>query len=194
MELDLDLQNGRRWLVLAGVALVALALGLLGRWVTPAGTPQPEVLTPERYQIALTAKQARAEVARLNADAAVLAGTLAHQPTDAIQALTLAQRIYAAHRTGTAVTAGARQALTAAAEAVARHAAGGLDRQSAVNALNTALDRLQALQPALPTGETDGSNDAAPTPMAVKGAPGCLGGQCERVNLGAIFLPLVIVG
>ena len=59
----------------------------------------------------------------------------------------LAQRIYAGHRQGTTATAPARQALIAAAEATARYASGGVPRQTAVDAINAALERIRVLTP-----------------------------------------------
>jgi hypothetical protein len=66
---------------------------------------------------------------------------------DAIRALTLAQRIYTRQRTGAAATAPTRQAAIAAAETVARYAAGGAERGAALQTFNEALGRLRALAP-----------------------------------------------
>jgi len=70
----------------------------------------------------------------------------AAEPPDAVQAMLLAQRIYAGQRSGTAATATARAALVDAAAAVARYAGGGLTRQSAIEAVNAALERIRALR------------------------------------------------
>ncbi len=144
MEISLDF--GKAWQ--AGLAvLVALGLLLIGRAASPVVAGSPVVLTPEYWQAAALARQARAELVRLAADAQALRDLAENATPDAIQAMLLAQRIYAAHRGGTSATAPARQALIVAAEATARYASGGASRQTAVDAVNAALARLRALSP-----------------------------------------------
>ena len=147
--MDISLEDARP--VVIGVLLVGLLIGvaLLGHGVSPVEASRPQVLTPERWLAIALTRQANAEIARLASDAQTLRDTLAKDPPDAIRAMTLAQRIYAAHRTGTAATAPARQALIAAAEAVARYAAGGLERAAAITALNATLQRIKAIAPTL---------------------------------------------
>ena len=144
MEVSLDF--GKAWRASLGVCL-ALALLLIGRAASPVEADRPVVLTPDRWQAAALARKAGAEIVRLAADAQALHGLAAREPPDAIQAMLLAQRIYAGHRQGTTATAPARQALTAAAEATARYASGGVPRQTAVDAVNAALARIRVLTP-----------------------------------------------
>ena len=145
--MDISLEDARPVAIGALVVALLVGLALLGHGVSPIEAGRPQVLTPERWLAAALTRQANAEIARLANDAQTLRDTLAKEPPDAIRAMTLAQRIYAAHRTGTAATAPARQALIAAAEAVARYAAGGLERNAAITTLNAALERLKALAP-----------------------------------------------
>jgi hypothetical protein len=171
--MDIDLGIHRLW---KGASIVGLlfALAFLGRFVTPVADGRPEVLTPVSWQAAGLARQANAEIARLATDAKTLHAVAVKEPADAIHAMTLAEHIYAAHHRGTAATAPARQALIAASEAVARYAAGGLERQTAVNAVNTALERIKALAPA-PETATD-AHDIA------------------RSGVRHVFLPMANVG
>lgn len=145
--MDISLEDARP--VVIGMLVVGLLIGLalLGHGVSPVEAGRPQVLTPERWLAAALTRQANTEIARLASDAQTLRDTLAKEPPDAIRAMTLAQRIYAAHRTGTAATAPARQALIVAAEAVARYAAGGLERNAVITTLNAALERLKAIAP-----------------------------------------------
>jgi len=131
MEISLNL----RQLILgaAAVSLVIL-LALIGHAVTPFAEGSPLVLTPERWEAAALAHKAGAEIVRLEADGRALAALAAAEPPDAVQAMLLAQRIYAGQRSGTAATATARAALVDAA------------RQAAIEAVNAALERIRALR------------------------------------------------
>jgi len=141
MEIDL------RQCVL-GLAVLGLVVlfALIGRGVTPIEAATPVVLTPARWTALNLSRQARGEIGRLEADGQALRALLATEPVDAVQAMLLAQRIYAGYRQGTTATASARQALIAAAAAVARYAGGALTRQEAIEAVNAALQRIQALR------------------------------------------------
>jgi hypothetical protein len=144
MEISLDF--GKAWK--AGLGLfVALAFLLIGRAASPVTAEGPAILTPDRWQAAALARKAGVEIVRLAADAQALHDLAARETPDAIQAMLLAQRIYAGHRQGTTATAPARQALIAAAEATARYASGGVPRQTAVDAVNAALERIRVLTP-----------------------------------------------
>ncbi len=172
MEIDLELRPDLRHLFWGAAAIVLLAaLAIIGHAVTPALETGPLVLTPERWEVAALARRAAAEIVRLEADSRALAELAASDPPDAVQAMLLAQRIYAAQRTGTTATATARAALIDAAAAVARYASGGLDRQAAIAAVNAALERTRALH-----GESSRRNSA---------------GEQER---HVAFLPLASVG
>ena len=143
MEISIDL---RKLTLGAGIVGLILVLGLIGRSVSPVVADKPQVLTPERWEAAALARKAGAEIVRLEADGRALAILAAAEPPDAVQAMLLAQRIYAGQRSGTAATATARAALVDAAAAVARYAGGGLARQAAIEAVNAALERIRALR------------------------------------------------
>jgi hypothetical protein len=147
---------------LKGLLSVGLLVGLalLGRLVSPVAMElnRPQVLTTERWLAAAMTRQANAEIERLTADARQMRSLLASEHPDAIQAMALAQRVYTAQRTGTAATATARQALIAAAETLAQYAAGGVERETAIAALNAALERLKALAPQAAAAPAEGSN------------------------------------
>lgn len=150
MEISLNL---RQFVLGAATVCLVILLALVGHAVTPVVEGSPLVLTPERWQAAALARKAGAEIVRLEADSRALATLAAAEPPDAVQAMLLAQRIYAGQRSGTAATATARAALVDAAAAVARYAGGGLDRQAAIAAVNAALARLRTLRG---SGETRG--------------------------------------
>jgi hypothetical protein len=147
MELDLTRIT---WPVVLGVLLVvALGFGLLGAAVTPVdGNDQPVLLTAGRWTAARLARQANAETEALVADASGLRTLLKHEHPDPIAAMLLAQRIYAAHRTGSTATVAARQRLIAAAEVAARYAVGAASRGDAIAAYQDAMASIEALSPA----------------------------------------------
>jgi hypothetical protein len=143
MEISLNL----RQLVLGAAAVcLVVVLAVVGHAVTPVAEGSPLVLTPERWAAAALARKAGAEIVRLEADGRALHASVVVEPPDAVQAMLLAQRIYAGQRSGTAATATARAALVDAAAAVARYAGGGLARQAAIEAVNAALERIRALR------------------------------------------------
>jgi hypothetical protein len=162
MEINLNLRQLA--LGAAAIGLIVL-LAVVGHAVTPVAEgsrswPPPRlVLTPERWEAAALARKAGAEIVRLEVDGRALATLAAAEPPDAVQAMLLAQRIYAGQRSGTAATATARAALVDAAAAVARYAGGGLTRQAAIEAVNAALARIRALRgravSRIPTDEQD---------------------------------------
>ena len=147
MELDLTRIT---WPVVLGVALAALlGFGLLGAAVTPVdANDQPVLLTSGRWTAARLARQANAETEALVADASDLRRLLEREHPDPIDAMLLAQRIYAAHRTGSTATVAARQRLIAAAEVAARYAVGAASRQEAIAAYQAAMASIEALSPA----------------------------------------------
>ena len=154
--MDISLEDARPLIIGAFITVLLVGLALLGHGVSPVEAGRPQLLTPERWLAAALTRQAAVEITRLVDDVQSVREVLAKEPPDAIHAMTLAQRVYAAHRTGTAATAPARQALIAAAEAVARYAAGGLARNDAITALNAALERIQALAPVADNPAEDG--------------------------------------
>jgi hypothetical protein len=154
---EISFEADRPWLVGLLVATLLLGFGVLGHFVSPVEAGRPVLLTWDRWEAVALERQVRAETDRLVEDMDALrnllappggaSGTTEEFRPDAIKALTLAQRIYTRQREGAAVTAPARQAAITAAETAARHAAGGVERAAAVDAVNEALGRLQALTP-----------------------------------------------
>jgi hypothetical protein len=159
MSIELSLTR-IHWSLLITLPLLAalLGLGLLGRAVTPTETGRPVLLSPDRWQAASLARKARAETAKLHADAQRLLALLDASQPDPVSAMLLAQGIYARHRTGTSATTSARQALIAAAEAAARYAAGTLGEAEVIARVAEAMHRLDLLLPAPPqdAGEKEG--------------------------------------
>ncbi len=149
MELDLTRIT---WPVVAAVLLaILIGFGLLGAAVTPVDAQgEPVLLTAQRWTAARLARQAKAETEALVQDAAELRRLLEREHPDPIEAMLLAQRIYAEHRTGSTATVAARQALIAAAEVTARYAVGAATRQDAIDAYHAAMASIEALSPESP--------------------------------------------
>jgi hypothetical protein len=185
MELILN----KRLLAALGGLLLMLLFGGVGHAVTPPADDAPELLTPERWQTAQLARRAGAEIVRLGADVKALHALAASDHPDAIAAMTLAERVYAANRRGTAATAPARQATIAAAEAVARWAGGGLPRAATVAALNEALGRVQVLTARQAYhGAADDYRYRVYLPLAIRGdggGPVTGGAATDAVRAGA---------
>ncbi len=146
MELDLTRIT---WPAVAAILLVTLiGFGLLGAAVTPVDAQgEPMLLTAGRWTAARLARQANAETEALVKDAAELRRLLEREHPDPIDAMLLAQRIYAEHRTGSTATVAARQALIAAAEVTARYAVGAAARQESIDAYRAAMASIEALSP-----------------------------------------------
>ena len=146
--MELDLTRITWPMVLGALLVVALGFGLLGAAVTPVdANDQPVLLTAGRWTAARLARQANAETEALVADASDLRRLLEREHPDPIDAMLLAQRIYAAHRTGSTATVAARQHLIAAAEVTARYAVGAASRQDAIAAYQDAMASIEALSP-----------------------------------------------
>jgi len=145
--MELDLTRITWAMVLGALLVVALGFGLLGAAVTPVDDDQPVLLTAGRWTAARLARQANAETEALVADASDLRTLLERKRPDPIDAMLLAQRIYATHRTGSTATVAARQRLIAAAEVAARYAVGAASRQDAIAAYQDAMASIEALSP-----------------------------------------------
>ena len=156
--MEISFEGDRPWLIGLLVAALLLSLGILGHSVSPVEANRPVLLSWERWQAVALERQVRDETGRLAEDVDALttlvtpvaetdASPAEVNRPDAIKALTLAQRIYTRQRAGAAATAPARQAAIAAAETVARYAAGGAERGAAVTAISEALGRLEMLAP-----------------------------------------------
>ena len=163
--------NGRHLVIGAVVLGLVLALAAVGRAVTPVAEGSPVLLTPERWHAGRLARQAAAEIARLTVDGHALRTLAASEPPDAVAAMLLAQRIYAAQRSGTTATAATRTAMIEAAAATARYAGGGMSRATAIAAVNVALNHLQMLQ-GLP--EAARRRDVVFLPLVRAGGPDSL--------------------
>jgi len=101
MEIEIGLMDGDQEKVLASVILTIVTLvglALLRRAVIPVEAREPAILTPERWQAAAQARRARAETAQLQRDAMALRALLERPDPDPVQAMLLAQRVYAHHR------------------------------------------------------------------------------------------------
>lgn len=148
MRVEVVLDSRTAVAALTLVCLMGLVgLGLLGAWATPAEGGRPLLLTPERWAILRLARQARAETAQLQADLVALRRVLATPHPDPVEAMMLAQDVYARHREGTPATAPARQALIQAAAQAARYASGVGEYSQVLEALarcEAMLARLEA--------------------------------------------------
>ncbi|GAB4519974.1 MAG: hypothetical protein Kow0047_31220 [Anaerolineae bacterium] len=144
MEIDLHLD--RRYVLSSLALLLLVSLAVVGSQVTPSATGGPQILTPERWLAVRLARQAREETARLSRDLQDLQALMAERP-DPVEAMLMAQRIYARHRDGTTATAMARRTLIEAARQVALYAAGGVDRVQVISAINQAQARLESVTP-----------------------------------------------
>ena len=157
--MEIDLGFGREGAAVGIGLLVALLIGLalLGRAVTPLAVddaksqPRALILTPERWQAARLARQARSETEALRRDVESLRALLDGGAPDPVAAMLLAQRVYTRHRTGTSAMAAARLALIEAARVTALYASGSAPRQDAIDAFNGAQARLETLQEAAQT-------------------------------------------
>jgi len=146
--MELDLTRITWPVVAAALLVVVIGFGLLGAAVTPVDAQgEPVLLTAQRWTAARLARQVNAEIKALVKDAAELRRLLESDHPDPIEAMLLAQRIYAKHRTGSTATVAARQALIAAAEVTARYAVGAAARQDAIDAYHAAIASIEALSP-----------------------------------------------
>ncbi len=153
--MELDLTRITWPVVVAALLVVAIGFGLLGAAVTPVDAQgEPMLLTAGRWTAARLARQAKAETEALVKDAAELRRLLEREHPDPIDAMLLAQRLYAEHRTGSTATVAARQALIAAAEVIARYAVGAAARQEAIDAYHAAMASIEALSPESPATPT----------------------------------------
>lgn len=148
MEIEIGLPGRSHWLTAAAIgcfALVLAGLALLGRAVSPVESGRLVVLSPERWQAAGLQRQALAETQKLQEDVTALHGLLDATQPDPVQAMLLAERVFARQREGTSATAAARQAVTDAAAEAARYMTGASSRQQALDAYAAALARVEML-------------------------------------------------
>ena len=144
--MEIEIRNTRRVALLVVVPALVVLLGLLGRWMTPHVHGEAQVLTPARWHALRLARRAEGETAALLRDAQDLRALLERGRPSPVDAMLLAERVYAHHRAGTAATAAAREALVAAAEITARYAAGTATREEAEAAANRAFSLIRGLR------------------------------------------------
>jgi hypothetical protein len=180
MEIEINALTRQNIIVAATAALLALVtvMALLGRAVTPVDAGMAALLTPARWQEYRLARQARGEATLLQQDAMALQALLAARHLEPVAAQLLAQRIYANHQgQGTAVTLPARKALIAAAQDAALAAAGSEPVAQAIDAYNTAKQRIELLAQAGPAsgigpGEVGLPSESTPSDGGVAPASG----------------------
>ena len=142
MEIELGTWPAKRMLFGCLAVLALIGLALLGRGVTPVVADGPTVLTPVRWAAANLSRQARVETERLQRDASELRAFLASPtPPDPVQALLLAQRLYASHRQGTSANG---QGATAGADRRGRDDRSLRQRRGAAGQAATALNDVVA--------------------------------------------------
>lgn len=146
MELELDLGDNRQYWQIAAVLAVILALvGLaaIGANVTPLNAEgSPKVMSWSDWRFIQAEKVYYAELEVLQADAGQLADMLESHPSP-VAAQILAERISKHTASGDPSLAIAREALAVSALHVRDWAAGTLDRDAAVQSLQTTFDLLQ---------------------------------------------------
>jgi 1,2-phenylacetyl-CoA epoxidase PaaB subunit len=144
--MELELEGGNA--VAAGLIVLLAALlllGLAGRLVTPASGGEAHLLTPGRWTAYKLQKQARSETKALVRDAARLQAMLENPHPDPVEAMLLAQDIYARRQSGSSATAAARGALVAAAEATVRAAIGEISRDEAIASFSVLIAHIAPL-------------------------------------------------
>ena len=145
MELELEGGNAIAALITI-IVIILLVLGLVGKFVTPVDTTgEPAILSPARWTAYRLQKEARRETERMIRDARRIQRILESDTPDPVEAMLVAQDIYADYQTGSSATAAARGALIAAAEATVRATIGEIPRDQAIAAYHTALERIDAL-------------------------------------------------
>ena len=147
MNMDIELEGGSAIAVIIAILLILLlTFGLVGRFVTPVdATGLPEYLTPARWTAYKLQKEARKETEMMVRDARRIQAILEKDTPDPVEAMLVAQDVYATYQTGSSATAAARNALIAAAEATVRATVGEIPRDDAVAAYEQAVERINAL-------------------------------------------------
>lgn len=142
VRFDLSLVRVRiRHAVVAAVSCACVLTGLLG-FVVTAPMESPQVLVPARWKALQTKLAVQREVEGLAVDLAYLTGLLREGSADSVQVTLVAQRLRARYREGEPVTAAARAAVVAAAEAAVREVQGVASPREVVAALENARLKL----------------------------------------------------
>jgi hypothetical protein len=140
MEVELEFNKSWHWYWLLPLTLLVLAgLGALGRIVTPPGE---KLLTWSEWQV-LQARQAyRRELIVLHQDVETLADLLSAGP-DPVRAQLAVEQVLVHTQQGQEMLVTQREAVTLAATALRDWAIGADDRQTAVTALDQAIQSLE---------------------------------------------------
>lgn len=157
MQLEINVgQAGRNVSSIVAVTLLMLmGIGVIGFHVTPIDDANiPTLLTPQRWHAAALARKAHSEAKVIQKDLLDLQSLLATERPDPIDAMLLAQRIYANHHLGTSATATVRQTLVDTAALAARYAAGSTSREEVVTMVNDVVGKLEML---IPSGDSESS-------------------------------------
>ena len=147
MEIELDLRNEKAYLWQRFAVLVFIfglvGIGMIGERVTPV-TEQgsPKLISWQDWRLLQAERIYHAELEVLQADAEQLATMLESHPSP-VAAQILAERIAKHTKSGDASLAIARESLMIAALNVRDWAAGTIDRDSAVQSVQTAYRLLQ---------------------------------------------------
>lgn len=163
-DMDIELEGGSAVAFLIVILLIGLLLfGLVGRFVTPVDAlGEPQWLTPARWTAYKLQKEAHKETKSLVEDAQRLQAILESETPDPVQAMLVAQEIYANYQSGSSATAAARTALIVAAEAAVKATVGEISRDEAIAANQMAMDRIHALSMVAAPQSTP-----TPTPLPV---------------------------
>ena len=137
----------RDWekLTITAVVLFGLVFATVGYWVTPWAYGEARVLTPDRWHSLRLERRVASEAGELYVDASTLKSLVEKGRPSPVDAMLLAERIYAHHRKGTAATAAARERLIVAAETGVRYASGMASREEAVGRADEAFDMAASL-------------------------------------------------
>lgn len=141
MEIELEFEGSGVWLAVMAAVIVALvALGALGRAVTPN---PPHVLTWRDWRFMAVQREYDRELAALREDGQTLAALVDGQPTieTAWKAEEILKRVQGDE--GLPVLTGRRAAVADAAQAIMDWVSGVGSRENAVEAVNNALERLR---------------------------------------------------
>ena len=145
VEIELDLTEAAAYYAAGAVVLaVLLFFGLVGAAATPRG--RLVYLTPSRWAAVKLQRRVHGEATRLREDVGALRSAVERGRPSPVDAMMLAERVYAAERTGTSATAPARNAAIRAAEAVVAYAEGTGSRKEAVDAVNLAVELMNRLE------------------------------------------------
>jgi hypothetical protein len=160
-NMELELEGGSAIGFLVVIAIIGLLLfGLVGRFVTPVDAAgEPQWLTPAQWPGYKPQTETHGETERLVEDARRIQRILESETPDPVQAMLVAQEIYANYQTGSSATAAARIALIAAAEATVKATVGEIPRDEAITSYQRAKERIHALSTV-----THSDDDAPPAP------------------------------